>query len=250
MPPGRPAADLGIVPLVRRLIVVLLGALAFSAAAAAATGDPQYQMNPTDQSWADSILLHTTDFGTDWHQSGTGGSGGGGSNSGSDTACSAPDESDLTMTGNSYSPDFIRNDGAWVGTAAVVWQTPEQAQADWDRNVQPGLLSCLASSLSASSSKQLKIVVTGRQQLTFPAIAGGRSAAYRVSLMLKTSVKARGKTRKISLHATFDFIAVGSGRATAMLSTLSLNRQPLSDFNKQQWALLMAQRMTVDPSAP
>ena len=234
-------------PLVRRLVVVVLGALAFSAAAAAATGDPQYQLNPTDQSWAESITLGSGDLGTDWQQASDGGRS---SRSTGDPACSTPDESDLIMTGSSASPDFTRSDGAWMSTAAVVWQTPDQAQADWDRNVQPGLLSCLASSLSASSTKRVKIVVTGKRQVAFPAIAGSRSAAYRLSLILKSSVKARGKTRKVALRATFDFIAVGSGRATAMLWTLSLNRQPLSDFNKQQWALLMAQRMTVDPSTP
>ena len=32
-------------------------------------------------------------------------------------------------------------------------------------------------------------------------------------------------------------------------STLSFDRSPLSDFNKQRWALLMVHRMAVDPTA-
>jgi hypothetical protein len=251
MPSAEASDDTETVPLVRRLLVVVFGALAFCAAATAATGDPQYQLNPADQSWADSILVGSADLGADWKQAGGGGSIDGSSGGGGgDTACSTPDESDLIMTGGSASPDFIRSDGAWMSTAAVVWQTPDQAQADWDRNVQPGLLSCLASSLSTSSTKKVKIVVAGKKQLAFPAIAGGRSAAYRLSLILKGTVKVRKKTRKVAIRASFDFVAVGSGRATAMLWTFALNRQPVSDFNKQQWALLMAQRMTVDPSPP
>jgi hypothetical protein len=249
MPSAGSKDDIGIVPLVRRLLAVGLGALVLCAAAAAATGDPQYQMSPSDQSWADSIVLGVNDLGTGWRKSTSGGGSSDGGGTGEDPACSTPDESDLIMTGDSASPDFSRSDGAWLSTAAVVWQTPEQAQADWDRNVQPGLLSCLAASLSASSTKQVKVVVAGKQQLTYPSI-GGRTAAYRVSLVLKTSVKVRKKIRKVTVRATFDFIAVGSGRATAMLSALSFNRQPLSDFNKQQWAFLMVERMAVDPSAP
>ena len=110
-------------------------------------------------------------------------------------------------------------------------------------------LGCLASSLSASSTKQVKVVVTGKQQLTYPSIAD-RTAAYRVSLVLKASVKVRKRIRKLAVRATFDFIAVGNGRATAMMWALSFKRQPLSDFSKQQWALLMVQRMALDPSAP
>jgi hypothetical protein len=213
-------------------------------AAAASTGDPQYQPAQADQAWADSIVLAMKDMGTGWQSSGSGGTMTGGVSSGT---CSGPDESDLVLTGGSYSPGFFRGDGASVSSSAVVWQTPEQAQADWDRNIQPALMGCIAAVLQSSAPKKIKVVVTGRQQLNWPAIAP-RSAAFRISLLLKTTVKVHKKLRKVSVRATSDFIAVGTGRATAMLWTMSFDRQPLSDFSKQRYAITMVRRMAVDPT--
>jgi hypothetical protein len=233
------------VPLVRRLAAVAFAALAFCAAAAAAGGDPQFQPAPVDQGWADSIVLGPKDVGSGWRSSGLGGSMDG--SGASSATCSAPDESDLVLTGGSYSPDFLRGDGAFVSSSALVWQTPEQAQADWDRNMQPAIMGCLAAGLQESSTKKVKVIVTGRKQLPAPGIAA-RSAAYRLAIVLKATVTVRKKRRTVSVRATSDFIAVGTGRATAMLWTFSFNDQPLSHFNKQQYALLMVRRMTVDPA--
>jgi hypothetical protein len=184
------------------------------------------------------------DMGTGWQSSGSAGTMTGGVSSG---ACSGPDESDLVLTGGSYSPGFFRLDGASVSSSAVVWQTPQQAQADWDRNIQPALMGCLASELQASAPKKIKVIVTSRRQLNWPAIAP-RSAAYRISLLLKTTVKVRKKQRKISIRATSDFIAVGAGRATAMLWTMSFDPRPLSDVSKQGYAIAMLRRMAVEPA--
>jgi hypothetical protein len=231
----------------RRLLVVALSAFACcGVAVAAASGNPQYQPAASDQAWAESILLGTKDLGVGWRGEGSGGStatGGVGS-----ASCSTPDESDLVVTGGSYSPSFFRGDGAYVAANAVVWQTAEHAQADWDRNIQPALMGCLAADLQAAGTKQVRIVVTGRRQLAWPALAP-RSAAYRLSAVLKATVKVRKKLRKVSVRATADFIALGSGRANAYLATLWFNRRPLSDFNEQQYAMLMAQRMSLDPAA-
>jgi hypothetical protein len=234
------------VPPARRLVAVALTALAFcGVATAAATKEPQYLPAPADQTWAESILLGSQDLGTGWRGTGSGGNV---TTGGAESAtCSAPDESDLILTGGSFSPDFFRNDGAYVSTSAIVWQTPEQAQADWDRNVQPGLMGCLAADMEASGTKQVKIVVTGRQQLNWPQLAP-RSAAYRLKLVLKATTKVRKKVRKVSIRATADFVAVGTGRATAMLWTLSFDQRPLSDFSKQRYAITMVRRMAVDPA--
>lgn len=247
MPPAARADDIRNVPPARRLAAAALIALAFcGVAVAAATGDPQYQPAPADRSWADAIILNATDLGTGWRSSGSAGSmTGEGANS---ATCSGPDESDLILTGGSYSPDFVRADGAYVSSSAIVWQTPEQAQADWDRNVQPGLMSCLAADLQASSTKQVKIVVTGRRQLEWPALAP-RSAAYRLSLVLKARIKVHKKWRNVAVRATADFIVVGTGRATAMLWTMSYDKQPLSDFSKQRYSIVMVRRMAVDPAS-
>lgn len=246
MPPGARTDDIRIVPPARRLAAVALIALAFcGVAVGAATGDPQYQPAPADQSWADAIVLNAKDLGTGWRSSGSAGTmtGAGGESA----TCSGPDESDLVLTGGSYSPDFLRADGAYVSSSAIVWQTAEQAQADWDRNVQPGLMGCLAAELQASSTQKVKVVVTSRRQLDWPALAP-RSAAYRLSLVLKARIKVHKKWRNVSVRATADFIAVGTGRATAMLWTVSYDKQPLGDFSKQRYSIVMVRRMAVDPA--
>jgi hypothetical protein len=230
----------------RRLVAAAVAALALCAAAAAATGDPQYQLNPADQAWTGAIILGTQDVGAGWKREGFPG-GITGEDSGASASCSMPDMSDLVLTGGTYSPDFYRSDGAYVAATAVAWQTPEQAAADWSRNLQPAVMGCLAADLQAESTKQVKFVVTGRHQLSWPTF-GDHSVAYRISLVLKGRVKVRKKWRNVSAKATADFIAVGAGRARAMLWTFSLDAHPLSDFNKQKWTMLMAQRMSTPPS--
>ena len=230
----------------RRLVLVALAALALCAAAAAATGDPQYQLNVADQAWTDSIILSTQDVGTSWKRDGFPG-GITGAGSGASGSCSMPDMSDLVLTGGTYSPDFYRSDGAYVAATAVAWQTPEQAAADWSRNLQPAVMGCLAGDLQAESTKQIKVVVTSRRQLAWPTF-GERSVAYRISLVLKARVKVRKKWRNVSAKATADFIAVGAGRARAMIWTFSFNAHPLDDFSQQKWAMLLAQRMSSPPA--
>ncbi len=246
MPPSRFTDDIRNVTFVRRLALVALAALAFCAAAAAATGDPQYQLNVADQTWTDSIILGTQDVGTSWKRDGFPG-GITGAGSGASASCSMPDMSDLVLTGGTYSPDFYRSDGAYVASTAVAWQTPEQAAADWSRNLQPAVMGCLAGDLQSESTKQIKVVVTGRRQLAWPTF-GDRSVVYRISLVLKAHVKVRKKWRNVSAKATADFIAVGAGRARAMIWTFSFNAHPLDDFSQQKWAMLLAQRMSTQPS--
>lgn len=228
-----------------RLVAALLAALALSATAAAATGDPQFQLSPTDQAWTDAIVLSTNDVGTGWKRDGL--PGGITGETSPSPACSLPAVSDLVLTGGTYSPDFYRSDGAYVAATAVTWQTPEQAQADWSRTLQPAVMGCLAADLQAESTKQVKVVVTGRHQLTWPTF-GERSVVYRITLVLKAHVKVKKKWRNTSAKATADFIAVGAGRARAMMWTFAFDAHPLSDVTQQGWAQLMAQRMTSPPA--
>jgi hypothetical protein len=246
MPRRRRADDIRNVPLVRRLAALTIAALALCSAAAASTADPQYQMSPTDQNWTFGIVLNAKDVGAGWKPEGS--AGGMTGNTGASPSCAPPDMSDLVLTGGTYSPDFYRADGAYVGATAVMWQTPEQAQADWARNLQPAVLGCLASDLQSESTKKIKVVIAGRRQLAWPTF-GERSVAYRISVTLKARVKVRKKWRTVSAPATADFIAVGAGRARAMMWTFSLNAHPLSDFEQQKWTMLMAQRMATPPSS-
>ena len=186
------------------------------------------------------------DVGSGWKRSGTTGEING-ADSGASGTCSLPDMSDLVLTGGTYSPDFYRSDGAYVAATVVAWQTLEQAAADWSRNLQPAVMGCLAGDLQAESTKQVRVVVTSRRQLAWPTF-GERTVAYRISLVLKARMKVRKKWRNVSAKATADFVAVGAGRARAMLWTFSFDAHPLSDFSKQKWAMLMALRMSTPPA--
>jgi hypothetical protein len=227
-----------------KLAAALLAALALCATATAATGDPQFRPNPSDQTWADAIVISATDVGTGWKSDGLPGAISG--EASPSPYCSLPSMADLVLTGGTYSPDFYRSDGSYVAATAVTWQTPEQAGADWSRTLQPAVMGCLAADLQAESTKQVKVVITGRHQLAWPTI-GERSVAYRISLVLKARVKVKKKWRRVSTKATADFIAVGAGRARAMLWTFSFNTHPLDDATQQNWATLMAQRMASPP---
>jgi hypothetical protein len=238
--------DIRSVTFVRRLAVASLAALALSAAAAAATGDPQYQLNNADQAWTGAIVLNGQDVGTTWKSEGFPG-GITGADSGASSSCSLPDMSDLVLTGGTYSPDFYRSDGAYVASTAVAWQTPEQAAADWSRNLQPAVMGCLAADLQASSTKQVKVAIASRRQLAWPTF-GERSVAYRIAIVLKARMKVHKKWRNMSAKATADFIAVGAGRVRAMVWTFSFNAHPLDDFTKQKWMLALAQRMATPPA--
>jgi hypothetical protein len=230
----------------RRFALVLVAALALTATAAAATGDPQYQLNAADQAWTGTLILGTEDVGSSWKADGFAG-GITGADSGASSSCSLPDMSDLVLTGGTYSPDYYRSDGAYVASSAVAWQTPAQAAADWSRSLQPAVMGCLAADLQAGSTKRLKVIVVSRHQLSWPTF-GERSVAYRIALVFKAHVKVKKKWRNVSAKATADFIAVGAGRARAMIWTFSFNAHPLSDLSKQKWAMLLAQRMASPPA--
>ncbi|HEX9380395.1 MAG TPA: hypothetical protein VF891_02770 [Gaiellaceae bacterium] len=229
----------------RTVLLAAVVSLVLSSAAIAAPIEPQLQIDPADQSWAQSIVPTSTDFGSTWEAL----PGDIAGDPRDNTICPAPlgpDESDLTITGGSSS-DFIREDGgAVVFSAVTVWQTPEHAQADWDRTVQPALLSCVSAALSSSSTKKIKLVVTGKRSLTYPAL-GQRTAAYRFSIAYRMTKKVKKKRKTISLPATFDLVILGSGRATAVLGMLSFNQVPLSEGSKQTLASTVATRMARDP---
>jgi hypothetical protein len=227
----------------RSFVVVALAALVVASPAAAST-DPQLLFDPVDQAWAEAIILDDRDVGLTWRSMESDRSG----DPRDHAVCpGVADESDLTITGGNAS-DFVRADGgAFLMSSVTIWQSPEQAQADWDRSLQP-LLTCVADGLRSASTKKIKVVVTGKRALSYPALAP-RTAAFRFSIAYRTTVKTKKKRRIVSVGATFDVIMVGNGRATAVLALLAFNKVPVSDAAKLSYAAKLAKRMTVDPVA-
>jgi hypothetical protein len=234
--------------LLRAFVAAAVAGLALAGTAGAAATDPQVQIAPADQAWAESILLGSSDLGTGW--SALSGGGNQADDATASTLCAGftPDESSLVVTGGSGSPDFMRSDGAVVSSAATVWQTADHAQTDWNALAQPQLLDCLASAVAAGSTKKLKIVIRSKGQRQFPAVAS-RTAAYRLGLSFRTSRKVNGKLKKIAVPATFDLVLLGNGRATGMLIFVFVNAKPITAGTEQSVAGLMAQRLAKDPAA-
>ncbi len=236
----------------RRVVVlpVVLAVLALAGVAAAADPtDPQININPTDQSWAESIVLAPADLGKGWvaDPSSEGDSGSSGDES---TWCpeGTPNQSDLTTTGGGSSPDFTRADSSWASSVAIVWQSPDQAQADWDRtlNVMPAFLKCLGK-LFSGTAPGVKITVASKGAIAFPAVAP-RTSAFRVKLAVKPTGRVK-RTRRKTLFANYDMVLLGNGRASVWLFLVWFNRKPVSTAYERSLAEKMAARMTTDPSA-
>lgn len=238
-----PARRLLLLPMV--LVVLALAGVA----TAADPTDPQISINPTDQSWADSIVLTPADLGRGWvvDPSSEGDSGNSGDES---TWCpeGTPNQSDLTATGGGNSPDFTRADSSWASSVAIVWQTPDQAQADWDRTLlaMPAFLKCLGKVFSGTLPG-VKITVASNGAIAFPAVAP-RTSAYRLKLAFKATARAKKKRRK-TLFANYDMVLIGNGRASAWLFVVWFNGKPLSATYERTLAEKMAARMTTDPAA-
>jgi hypothetical protein len=233
----------------RRLVLVpvalIVLALAGVAAAAAPT-DPQRTINPTDQAWADSIVLAREDLGKGWMIDPS--SEGNSSDESSASWCpdGTPNQSDLTVTGSGASPDFTRTDSSYASSLAVVWHTSDEAQADWDRTVaaMPAFLDCLGE-LFKEAPAGVKVSVTSKAALPFAAVAS-RTAAYRIKLVIKSTRGPKKKRKK--LVANYDMVLFGNGRASAWLFFVWFNGRPLSAAYEKSLAEKMVARMATDPA--
>jgi hypothetical protein len=232
------------------ILAVALIALAVAAPAQAAKA-PKVSVDPADQTWAQSIPLAAADLGTGWTSSGSGGSPTvEGAKSGDDLPCGGwdPDFSDLTITGDEASPYFHGAGASMISSEAMIWSTPDQAQAQWDRTNQPAFLACLAATAWSSSTKTVKISVGATGPLAFPSDAP-RTAAYRIRLLAQVKVKVKKKFHTVEVGGNFDTIMLGSGRANVMMATFSLDAFPITDGLEQQLATTLAGRLAADPHA-
>lgn len=242
---------------VRRLfpLAAMLAVLALAGIAAAAADSPipQIDIDPADQAWAESIVPESADLGKGWIANPATEGGSDSDDSSSDSSWCAegtPNRSDLTATGAAMTPNFERTDNSSLSSYAIVWQTPDHADADWDRTVtrMPAFLDCLAA-VFRGGPKAVKIVVTAKGPIAFPTVTS-RTAAYRITVAIKTTVRVKKKRRtKLSEFANFDFVLLGNGRASATITLLWFNRKPVSAAYEQSLARTIAARMATDPAA-
>jgi hypothetical protein len=229
--------------------VVLLAALALAGVATAATTDPQFAVDPADQSWAHAVVLTRADLGTGWRQTPPA-TETQEEETGSDQSTAfcpeaISDQSDLVVTGGESS-DFTRGPSS-VTSFATIWRTPENAQASFDRTVavMPALQACTAKILTASFSG-IRMTVTENRTLPFPALAP-HLAAYRLKVVIKSTGRSKKKPKPLVVN--YDTILLGNGRATVWLMVTSFSDRPISMVKERSLARALAARVELDPTS-
>jgi hypothetical protein len=224
-------------------------ALALAGVAVAATTDPSVAIDPADQAWADSIVLTGADLGKGWSAERVPPESDPEGTADDSSGCpeGIPDESDLTITGAAGPPGFNRGDSS-VASAAIIWQTADQASADWERwtTALPAFMKCL-SGLFTGTIAGLKVTVTGNAAVTAFAGAAPRVSAYRIKIVFQPP--ARRKKKAKPLISYFDFILFGAGRAFGWAFMESFSPKPLTLAYERSLIAKMAARMANDPAA-
>ena len=223
--------------------------LALAGVAAAATTDPKVAIDPADQAWADSIVLTGADLGKGWSAGKVPPESDPEGTTDDSSGCpeGIPDESDLTITGAAGPPGFTRGDSS-VASAAIIWQTADQASADWERwtTAMPAFMKCL-SGLFTGTIAGLKVTVTGNGAVTAFAGAAPRVSAYRLKIVFQPP--ARRKKKAKPLIAYFDFILFGAGRTFGWAFMESFSPKPLTLVYERSLIVKMAAHMANDPAA-
>ena len=195
----------------RRLAILVTVCLVVPALALAAAGDPKKRIAPADQKKAAAIVLKRADLAAGWKRVRT-------PDSGDDLKCPGfnPDESDLTLTGESES-EFDSTDGRFIASSSSVYASAKDAVASWTRNVKPALARCVAhffrQEVTAAGGKAV-IVKQGR--ISFPRVAP-RTAAFRVAARVTFTDAGRTVTHPFTIHV----VGVGRGRGDATLMAMS-----------------------------
>lgn len=195
----------------RRLATLLTVCLVVPALAFAAAGDPKKRIAPADQKKAASIVLKRVDLAAGWKRVHTPDNG--------DLTCPGfnPDESDLTLTGESES-EFSSTDGArYVSTSSSIYISVKDALASWTRNVKPALARCIAHFLREGiAADGGKATILKQDRIAFPRIAP-RTVAFRVAARVTFTSSGTTVTRPLTIHV----IGLGRGRGDATLLAMS-----------------------------
>jgi hypothetical protein len=235
-----------------RAVSILVGlclVLALAGVAAASPTDPNVAINAADQAWADSIVLTRADLGKGWSAAYAPPESDHGSTTDDTNTCpeGTPDESDLTITGATGPPGFERGSSS-VSSAAIIWQTAEQAQADWERwmTALPAFMKCLSGFFTGTIAG-LKVTVAGNGGLTAFAGAAPRVSAYRLKIVFQPTARRKKKVKP--LIAYFDFVMLGAGRAFGWAFMESFSPKPLTLAYERSLIEKIAARMANDPAA-
>ena len=214
----------------RRLLALLLVALAVPAFAAAAAADKEkVHVTAEGQAAARAALPRPADFGTGWTSKTYKPSLDGGFSCGSFD----PKQSDLVRNG--AAGVRFTHPGLEVDTETQVLQTPHMVTLDWQRTVlPPQVLPCMRSSVAKSLPAGATIVSVKRTG--FPHVAT-YSNAFRILLDLTSS----GQT----VHMFVDIAVFGRGRTEiTMTTTAPLAAAAVVRASEVRLARLLTARVT------
>ena len=219
--------------MIRRLVLMVVVALAVPTIALADHTEPKKQINAADQRRAASIVLKRSDFGAGWSKSPKKAD----VNEHFNCPGYNPNESDLVLTGEAEA-DYDSADGdPSISSYANVYKTRREATASWARSAKPALAPCLATLLKREIEQNGgKVVIAKHGTFPFPRYAP-RGVAYRV--VMKVTVSSSGTTTTVPF--TLHVIALGNGRGDSVLMAVGL-RDGVPDAALRKYAKLTASR--------
>jgi len=180
---------------VRALVVVVLLAFLWTAAALGGRGDPQKRFTPADQARARAMLLRTSDFPTGVRATRQ-------SSGALSFDCAALDLSGLTLTGEADSPNF--STGFVNATSASdVYMTLVDANASWRRSTSSAGVACVRATLRAEL-EAIGVQLDSLRRLAFPRVSD-RTVAYRIV--------ATAHPQGVSVRVFVDLVALQRSRA-------------------------------------
>lgn len=176
--------------------------------------DPKRSLSRADQALARQVNLKLSDLPAGWEADTSGDNG--------PSSCTdfRPDESKLTLTGTSVSPDFTTGSpgtptSLQAASAVVkVWRTPADAQAAFNREARIGQIQCIRDAIRSANDPSITLVAFGR--LGFPSLGRG-TRAFRLEL----SDNREGGVGKVVLD-----LVVILGRRTTVLTWFTAVGQP------------------------
>jgi hypothetical protein len=192
------------------LLAAVATALAAGAAVASAANDPngpRQRHTAADTQLAKQLGLRRTDLVAGWTAAKP--------EEDSPPCKGSPDESDLVQTAR-VDPSFTWRDGVTtVGSEVDVFRTRREALRDWRLSTFALTRTCLLQSARAGLGKGVRVSISGGAQLP-PPKGAERGLHYRLVFAV------RSKARTLSLVT--DVVAVGRGRITVVLHTLTVAR--------------------------
>ncbi len=212
-------------------LIAVLGAaaaLAGTAWSAVDPRDPQQRHTAADTKLAQTLALRGTDLAAGWKAEKQ--------QTGSGPACvGEPDESALVQTAK-IDPSFVWRDNLTrLGSQVDVFQTAAMARRDWALSTLKLSTSCLLQDASAEFGTSVHVTLVSSQALAPPGHAE-RSLHYRIVLAVRSTQTVRLVT---------DVVALGRGRITVALHSLTLTTTPLPASGLAQLAAKLAGRLGV-----